>query len=513
MTATFAVDKKKILKNTLYLYIRMLVMVGLNFYTVHLLLACLGVDDFGLYNLLFGFVTIFSLLNGALMNMTQRYICYELGRNKIKNAQKNFTISLLLFCAGILIFTVLAETVGLWFFYNKLQIPADRFDAAKIVYQVSILCFIGKILQSPFMAIITAYEKMSVFARISILETVFLFAFVCILPMIPTDKLILFSALYALTALLICAAYAAYSFKYLAACRVTFHFSIKRVGAMAAYFSWNILGAAANISRNQGLNVLLNIFFSVTLNASWAISQKVCAVANQIAGNFQLAFNPQILKAYTLPDKKDFYNLIISTTRYSFCLLWLVVLPLLLQTEFLLKLWLGNNLPPDLVIFTKITALVILFHGINGPLWTAAIADGKVGHYQLCISCLIASSFFLSWVLLYLGFPAYWVPVSMGIADALCLLYRIVYLMWRYAFPIWEYIRHAVLQMCGVAMLTLVLSALCRKSLAGGFWLELVFLVCLELINGLVMLFLGLNKKERKALFAKMKNMIPGGAA
>lgn len=510
MTAMFAVDKKKILKNTLYLYIRMLVMVGLNFYTVRLLLACLGVDDFGLYNLLFGFVTIFSLLNGALMNMTQRYICYELGRNKIKNAQKNFTISLLLFCAGILIFTVLAETVGLWFFYNKLQIPADRFDAAKIVYQVSILCFIGKILQSPFMAIITAYEKMSVFARISILETVFLFVFVCILPMIPTDKLILFSALYALTALLICAAYAAYSFKYLAACRVTFHFSIKRVGAMAAYFSWNILGAAANISRNQGLNVLLNVFFSVTINASWAISQKIGAAVNQIVGNFQLAFNPQILKSYTLPDKKGFYDLLISTSRYSFLILWLIVLPLVLETEIFMKLWLGNTLPPYSVLFTRITIVVVLVHAISGPLWTAAMADGKVAQYQFCISCLTASSFFLSWILLAFGLPAYWVPVSMGIADVVCLIYRLIYLKYRFGLPFWGYMRFAMLPMLGVTLFSTAIAILLQRQIFGnGIFAKVGLLFATECFSCITIVFLGLRRMEQKKLFAKIQSVIP----
>lgn len=510
MADSFKVDKKKILKNTLYLYFRMVLTVCINFYVIRLLLVCLGVEDYGLYNLLFGFVTIFALLNNALSSMTQRYICYELGRNKLENARKNFTISCILFGAGLIIFILLAETIGLWFVCNKLQIPEARFDAAKITYQMSILCFAGRIVQTPFIAIITAYERMSVFAMISIFEMLGLLVFVLCLEHLPGDKLILFTIYYTLIVFLISGFYTWYCFRNLPVCRIVLNFTRKRIGVMSSFFSWSILGASANLTRNQGLNILLNVFFSVTMNASWAISQKIGAAVNQIVGNFQLAFNPQILKSYTLPDKKEFYDLLISTSRYSFLILWLIALPLVLETEFFLDLWLGNTLPPYSVLFTRITIVVVLVHAISGPLWTAAMADGKVAQYQFCISCLIASSFFLSWILLAFGLPAYWVPVSMVIADVVCLMYRLIYLKYRFGLPFWGYMRFAMFPMLGVTLFSTAIAILLQCQIFGnGLIAKVGLLFATEIFSCIAIVFLGLRKMEQKKLFAKIQSVIP----
>ena len=432
------VNKARIARNTLFLYIRMIVVLGVNFYATRLLLKIIGIDDYGIYNIIFGVVTVFTMLNGALSNMVQRFLCYELGRDKERNVRQVFSISLYFFTALAVLIVVASETGGLWFVHHKLNIPAERSSAAQFVYQMSIIAVVFKTLQIPYMSAVISYEKMNFFARISLLEAAVTMGSVALLKCVTWDKLNSYAIFQAAGGGIIWGAYFLFCARNFSMCRKLEKVSRIRVAAMSKFFSWSILGSIANICRNQGLNVVLNLFGGVAMNATWALSQRISGAVGQLVSNFQMAFNPQLLKSYTNTDRREFLQLIYNSSRYSFLLLYLVTYPLFLKTEFFLHLWLAGELPPHLVLFIQLTLGALLVDALNGPLWVAAQADGKIAFYQIFISGVYISSVIASYFLMREGYTVLLVPISVLTGNIVCLGFRMVYLK-RFDFSCIEY--------------------------------------------------------------------------
>ena len=269
---------------------------------------------------------------------------------------------------------------------------------------------------------------------------------------------------------------------------------------MSAFFSWNLFGAVANISKQQGLNLLLNVFCGVVLNATWGIATQVSAAVGQFTASFQQAFNPQILKSYSNGDKSAFHELLQSCSKYSFLLIWLVSLPILLQTEFLLKLWLGNTLPAHAVLFTQMAVLYIVIDALSGPLWVAVQATGNIKRYQIELSILVSVSFISSWVALALGASACFVAIVNVVVNMLCHLYRLYYLHKKIDFPMAKYYVKVLIP----AVLTGVvgyISGICTQQYAGKQWYSIIgYLATVTVFNVIVMAFAGLSGTERKLL-------------
>ncbi len=508
MAETFQIDKKKIFKNTLLLYIRMACMLLVGFYLIRLLLNELGVTDFGIYNTVFGLAGIFVFFRGAMSVTVQRFLCHEIGKSQTENAGTVFGASIFLFLAVALLVLIAAETVGLWFVVYKLNIPSDRASAAMIAYQISVFMMLFKLLQIPYIAVITSYENMSVYSWFSIFEYLFYLLSVFAIKFVTGDKLVYYTAFYAASDLIILIFYAVYCYKKYEVCQWKICIEKSVIKSIFSFFSWNLFGAVANISKQQGLNVLLNIFCGVVYNATWGIATQVGNAASQFVTSFQQAFNPQILKSYSNPDKKAFLELLQSCSKYSFMLIWLVVLPLLLQTEFLLKLWLGDSLPEGTVIFTRWMLIYILFDAIVGPLWVAVSATGKIKLYQIQISCLIFSSFVFSFIALKLGAPAYSVMVINTAMNASSLLYRLFYLHREIQLHIRRFFLKALLPMSIVAAISSG-CGIATQSFAGNKWYTVIsYLLILSLVNALIMLFIVLSKKERYNLKTYIKGKL-----
>ena len=434
-----SVDNSRIAKNTVYLYIRMIFVLGANFFAVRVLLEALGVDDYGLFNLIVGFVTLFTLLNGAMQSTVQRFLCFELGKEKGGDTKAVFAVCLVLFAALAGVILIASETVGLWFVNCKLNIPPGRERSAAIVYQLSILVMLAKTMQIPYTALIVSYERMGVFAKISIVEAALTLGAALALKFLSGDLLIWYTSLYTLATLVVVAVYAGFCRIHFAEARFPRRIERGRIGSIGSFFSWSIFGAVANMLKQQGLNVLLNMFFGVAFNATWAVSNKVGMAVNQLVNNFQQAFNPQIVKSWATEDKGPFFNLLCRSSFVSFCLIWICALPLLVFPEFILGLWLKGVLPPQLALFVQLTMIYLVFDALSGPLWMAVQATGKIAAYQVQVSLLIGSAFFISWVAFALGAPAWAVMAINAAVNVLCLAYRIAYLRIRIMFPALRY--------------------------------------------------------------------------
>jgi O-antigen/teichoic acid export membrane protein len=294
--------------------------------------------------------------------------------------------------------------------------------------------------------------------------------------------------------------YAAYCWKNYDICRVGLRVDKSYLKSMSAFFSWNLFGAVANISKQQGLNLLLNVFCGVVLNATWGIATQVSAAVGQFTASFQQAFNPQILKSYSNGDKSAFHELLQSCSKYSFLLIWLVSLPILLQTEFLLKLWLGNTLPDYAVLFTQMAVLYIVIDALSGPLWVAVQATGNIKRYQIELSILVSVSFISSWVALALGASACFVAIVNVVVNMLCHLYRLYYLHKKIDFPMAKYYVKVLIP----AVLTGAvgyISGICTQQYAGKQWYSIIgYLAAVTVFNVIVMAFAGLSGTERKLL-------------
>ena len=505
------IDKKRLAKNTVLLYVRMLFLLLVGFYTVRLLLNSLGVEDYGLYNVIFGLVTAFSFFSGAMQSTVQRYLCYELGNGQNENARKVFSVSMVLFVVLSVIVLLLAETLGIWFVNNKLNVPAGKSALALVVYQFSIFMVIFKVLQIPYIAAITSYENMRTFAQFSIFDAALHLASVCVLRFIPENRLICFSAFYTLSNLIVLVCYAVYCWKKYEICRGGLHTDKKYLKEMFSFFSWSFFGAVANISKQQGLNLLLNVFCGVVLNATWGIATQVGSAVSQFFASFQQAFNPQILKSYNDSDRKAFFELLQSCSKYSFLLIWLVSLPLLLQTDFLLKLWLGNTLPESAVIFTQLTVITMVVEAVCAPLWMAVQATGNIRRYQIEISLIICSAFVFSLLALKLGAPAYSVALINALVNVSTLLYRLIYLRKAIGFAVWSYILHTLVPVIVTGVVGCCLGVFLRRCFGAELLHVFIYFALLTVLNLLIMGFVGLSGKERELLKHYLRKKLYGG--
>ena len=359
-------NNKRIAKNTLMLYVRMMLIMLVSLYTSRVILKTLGIENFGIYNIVGGIVVLFSFINNAMVSSTQRYLNYELGRQNLDEAKKIFSASLTIhfIIAGIIIF--LSETIGLWFLNKYINIPEGRIVAANWVYQFSILTFAVNIIRTPYNASIIAYERMSFYAYISIIEVVLKLIIVYAI-VIFADRLIAYSVLVFIVAILILICYIIFCLSKFPICKYKYEYNKLRYASLLNFSGWSMFGALANTGAQQGINILLNMFFGVTVNAAMGIAHQVNSALYSFVSNFQTAFNPQIIKSYAANDRSYFFSLILHTSRYSFYLLLILAFPVILCCQEILQIWLVD-VPEHAVAFCQLVIIFSLIDAWQGPL-------------------------------------------------------------------------------------------------------------------------------------------------
>lgn len=399
-------NNKRIAKNTLLLYVRMLFIMAVQLYTSRIILNVLGVSDYGIYNVVGGVVTMLGFLNGTMSASTQRYITFELGRGNFSRLQTVFSTTLQIHALISVIVILFAETIGLWFLNHKLQIPIHRQEAAFWVYQCSILASVITIMSVPYNATIIAHEKMSAFAYISIAEVVLKLIIVYLLVLSPADKLILYSTLILFVQLFIRLCYSYYCNKHFSESKYKHHFDKQLFWEMTHFAGWNLVPNIVSVLNTQGMNILLNLFFGPVVNAARGIAVQVQNAMYQFSANFQMAINPQIVKSYASGDHEKTHQLMYRSARFSFYLLFMMVLPMILETNYILTLWL-KIVPDNTVIFLRIMLCCILIFTSSSPMCEVAYATGNIKQFNIVCSFIVLLALPFSWIALKSGAPAY----------------------------------------------------------------------------------------------------------
>ena len=396
-------DNKRIAKNTLFLYFRMMLIMGVALYTSRIVLRVLGVENFGIYNVVGGIVTMFSFLNGSLGAATSRYITFELGRKNFARLNALFNVSLLTHVFIGLIIVLLAETVGLWFFYEKMIIPEDRLNVAFWVYQISIVSTFISLTQVPYQAVLIAHENMKIYAYVGIVEAVAKLIVVCCLRSVPCDKLIAYAVLLFLVNISLIIFYRIYCIKHYSESRIRLCKEKSLYKDMFKFAGSDLIGNIAVLAQGQGLNLLLNVFFGPAVNAARAIAYQVQGAVTQFGNNFMTAVRPQIIKLFAAGEIEEMFKLVYMGSNFSFYLLWLFILPLSLEADYVLSLWLGEY-PDHSVSFLILVFILCLIQSIKSPRVTVFHANGKIFLLNLTGGVILAGVFPLAYFFLLNGY-------------------------------------------------------------------------------------------------------------
>lgn len=474
----------------------MLFTMGIALYTSRVVLSTLGIEDYGIYNVVGGIVAMFGFLNSAMSTATQRYLTFELGRGDTERLQCIFSTSINIHIFIAICILLLGETIGLWFLYNKMVIPEPRMQAAFWVYQLSILSTIVLIISVPYNSVIIAHEKMSAFAYISVVEVILKLLIVFLLSLSNWDRLIFYAILIFFVQLLIRFIYGNYCNRYFKETKYHFIFDKSLFQEMFAFAGWNLWGNIAGILSTQGLNILLNMFFGPIVNAARAIAVQVQNAVQLFALNFQMAVNPQITKSYATKDMQYMHSLIFRSSKYTFLLLFLLSLPVMIKTPFILQLWL-KTVPDYTVMFLRLMLCVTILDCMANPLMISAAATGRVRRYQLIVGGILLTIVPLSYLILKFGGD----PASVFLVHIfVCLcafIVRLFVVKSMIELSIGCYVREVLLRSFCVLLLSVPIPVLLNCYLDNNFSsLIIVSIVCVT-ITVIASYFIGFNAVER----------------
>ena len=499
-------NNKRIAKNTLLLYFRMLFMMVVSLYTSRVILNALGVEDFGIYNVVGGVVAMFTVISGSLSAAISRFITYELGKGNQSKLNKIFSASVTIQILLSLIIVILIESVGVWFLNAKMTIPESRIAAANWVLQFSIITFVINLISVPYNAAIIAHEKMSAFAYISILEAVGKLAIAFLIMWSPIDKLIYYAILMCAVAVIVRFTYGHYCKKHFAECTYHFHWNKDILKQMFGFAGWNFIGAASAVFRDQGGNIVINLFYGPAVNAARGIAIQVNNAVSGFVSNFMTALNPQITKSYASGDREYMMNLIFQGARLSFYMLLLLSLPILVNTHYILVIWL-KLVPEHAVLFVQLILIFAMCESISNPLITAMLATGKIRNYQIIVGGLQMMNLPISYICLRLGCIPESVLIVAIIISQLCLAARLYMLRGMIGLSSLKYLKNVYFNVVVVAIVSLIIPLLLSLNMTESF-LSFIFLSLIAMLSTAVTeLMVGCNKKERAFVVEKVKTI------
>ncbi|MBE6282879.1 MAG: multidrug transporter [Mediterranea massiliensis] len=435
-------NNKRIAKNTIFLYIRMFLIMGVTLYTSRIVLRVLGEDDFGLYNVVGGIVAMFTFLNGALAGATSRFITFEIGRKDNIQLHKVFNVSLATHFIIAIVIVLLAETIGLWFLYNKMVIPMNRFDAAFWVYQISIVSCVLSIIQVPYNATIIAHERMGIYAYVGIVEVILKLLIAYLIQISTYDKLVSYAFLLFIVHVLILSYYRIYCNRHFSECKLFFVKETKMYKQMFIFASSNVIGNLSVLAQGQGLNILLNMFFGPVVNAARGIAYQVQGAVTQFSGNFMTAVKPQIIKQYALGKVNEMMELVIQCSCFSYYLMLLIVVPICLEADYILTLWLGE-FPNYTVSFLRLVLVLCMIQTLKTPRTTVFHATGKILIPNIVVGTILCMALPIAYVVLRMGGEpnsVFWVAIVCmalsEVASIIILHYKVVCSVKKYIFKV-----------------------------------------------------------------------------
>ena len=481
----------------------MFIIMGVTFYTTRVLLQVLGVDDYGIYNTIGGIVVLFAFLNTAMVTTTQRFLNFYLGKSDEKQATASFSMSLIVhICIGAIV-SLLTEVIGLWFLYYKMSLPPERFDAAFWTLHLSVLATFVNIVKSPYNACIIAFEKMDFYAYVSIIEAVLKLAIVFVLSLSQYDHLIFYNILLLLVTFVI-----AYIYKYY--CNKHYTISIFRIDFDKSLFKnlfqfslYSIFGNAANVGAQHGVNLMVNSFTTVAVNAAIGVSSQLIHGVYSFISNFQIAFNPILVKMYARDEFVDLKRMICQVSKYSFYLMIVISLPLLVYTDEYLTLWL-KVVPDYTVPFCRLIIFTLLFDTIAEPLWKTVQASGDIKRYQIVTSLIILSNLPVAYVILMLGLSPVYIFVAKLIINGIAYFYRAYYVKNLISFETDIYIKNVIFPIFVISIALTVLGLTAYNIIDNYIISSLLMFI----ISVTIVMYLGLSAKERTFVLQSIKSKL-----
>ena len=501
-------NNKRIAKNTLLLYVRMLFTMAVSLFTSRVILNTLGVEDYGIYNVVGGIVTMFSVLSGSLSSSISRFITFELGKGNIERLKTIFSTGVNIQLGMSVLIIIIAEAVGIWFLNTKMNIPADRMVAANWVFQCAILTFVLNLLSVPYNAAIIAHEKMSAFAYISVVEVSLKLIIVYMLMISPFDRLKTYAVLLLLVGAVIRFIYGYYCKRHFEEC--TYHFILDKpiLKEMTGFAGWNFLGNGAYMLNTQGVNILMNLYFGVAVNAARGVATQVDAALKQFVNNFTTAVNPQITKSYAQGDLDYMHILVCRSAKFSAFLMMFFAVPIILETNTILTIWL-KTVPDYAVIFLQwIIISSFMDTVLANSLVTSMFATGKIKRYQIIVTTVGCLVFPLSWIAFKLGFEPQVGYILYFIIYTILLFVRLYLLKDMVKLPVMMYIREVLYKLAPVIVVGFAIPGILILTMDAG-WFRLI-LVCLlsVLVTAASEYFIGLSNKEKDFVAEKIKLVI-----
>ena len=495
------INNKRIAKNTLYMYMRMTIVMVVQLYTSRIILSVLGFENYGIYSVIASFVIAVTFIKTPIGSTTQRFLNYEIGLGKDGRPHLIFNISFIIYIAISLLLFLVLEIVGNWYIFNKMQIPDDRFNAALFAFQFVLISFVLNFLKIPYESLIVAYEKMSFYAFQSIVEVFLKLSNALILCYVGFDKLKLLVVNYALIdalLLLILIIYCRRNFpKYKVQKKWDQAIFVKLVG----FAGWTFLGAFSEVCLNQGTNILFNLYYGVVVNAAMGIAVQVNSAINNFAVNFQTSFRPQVIKGYAAGEIDDLKELVYRTSKFSYLLLFAVVVPVVFNCDYILSLWL-EKVPLYTSAFCIILMVENLIYVLGGPMWMTVYAAGNMKMYQLTISLIEIMSLPMSLVLLKLGYGPSFVLCARCLIAIAVLCQRFIFMKIIINLSIYRYAIQVLLPL--VTMTFLICSIMYAVSLYGdnGFSKFVHSAIAYLFIFPITAFFIVLNRNEKQWLMA-----------
>lgn len=499
-------SNKRIAKNTLLLYVRMLLLMTVSLYTSRIVLATLGIEDYGLYNVVGGIVMMFTFISSAMGNSTVRYITYGLGKGDKEDLKSVVSAACMIHIALAFLIFLLAETMGLWFLHNKMIIPEGRMSAAEWVYQFSIISCMVSIISIPYNAMIIAHEKMGAFAFISILDAVFKLLIVYLIQITGFDKLIFYAFLILFVYILDRIIYQVYCVRHFEEAReIKFTTKYSQFKEMTSFAGWSMIGNLIFLGYTQGVNILLNMFFGPAVNAARGVAFQVQGAMKGFVTNFQTALNPQLIKSYAQKDYSRQLQLLYSSSKFSYFLTLCMVLPVFVEAEGILSLWL-KEVPEYSVVFLQLVLLISLVPPLENPIGTSNDATGDIKKYQIIVGCFNIFIIIIAYIVLKLGFEPYSVFIVQFVISAIVLFLKIFLVKKKIHLSFRDYVSNVLLRILVVTFVAVIVP-IGMHIIAPS---SSVFRLLINCFVGVIYtaacsFFIGMNSRERSYILDKVK--------
>ena len=448
------INAKRIARNTLMLYVRMLFIMLINIYMARIVLKVLGIEDYGVYSVVAGAVAFLGFLNNAMSMATQRFLNFELGKKTGGNLKKVFNMAFNIHVIIGFSIIILAETIGLWIVNYKLNIPLERMIAANWAFQCVIFSTFFSIIQTPFNSAIFAYEKMDVYAYLSIFDVCLRLALTFLLEWITADHLILYSLLMLGVHVLVFFLYSLYVSKRFRECRLKLVWDTPLFKSLSGFLGWNICGQIAQVLTTQGVNMIANVFLGVLINAAISITHHVNGSIALFLNNFQASFRPQIMKSYAAEQYREMRQLVYKASKTSFFLLYIISLPIMLNMNYILSIWL-EEVPEYSAIFCKLLIWYSYLEALGMPLVMSIMATGRNRNYQIFVSLAISMNLIFTWLFLWLGFSPEWIFYIKIAVSFLVIAVRMFYAYLQAGISYTDFFRCSIMPVLKIISITM----------------------------------------------------------